>query len=155
MGYGGLAGLPPDQIVSKQQSPQLLIDQVHFLASQRDGVVLHRAFDIPVSQLDFPALVVQGRHLSCAESRHGQGGKDRFLLACHLIGHCANLPVCRQRRVFLASLRRDRHLQQTVTVAIALKFRVYQPLAFRDEPVTCLAIGFLAGVSIPLIFGAA
>ena len=26
MGYGGLAGLPPDQIVSKQQSPQLLIE---------------------------------------------------------------------------------------------------------------------------------
>lgn len=53
MGYGGLAGLPPDQIVSKQQSPQLLIDQVHFLASQRDGVVLHRAFDIPVVVVKF------------------------------------------------------------------------------------------------------
>ncbi|SIR61216.1 hypothetical protein SAMN05892873_16217, partial [Aeromonas veronii] len=37
MGYSGLASLPPDQIVSKQQSPQLLINQVHFLASQRDG----------------------------------------------------------------------------------------------------------------------
>ena len=60
MGYG-------DWLASRltrlyPSSKQLLIDQVHFLASQRDGVVLHRAFDIPVSQLDFPALVVQGRH---------------------------------------------------------------------------------------------
>ena len=43
MGYGGLADLPPDQIISKQQTPQILIDQVHFFASQSAGIVLHRA----------------------------------------------------------------------------------------------------------------
>ena len=105
-------------------------------ASQRDGVVLHRAFDIPVSQLDFPALVVQGRHLSCAESRHGQGGKDRFLPACHLIGHCANFYQCVGNAGFSCEPEARPSLQQTVTVAIALKFRGHTSLAFRDEPVT-------------------
>ena len=80
MGYGGLAGLPCLTRLYQAAIPQLLIDQVHFLASQRDGVVLYRAFDIPVSRLDFPALVVQGRHLSCAESRHGQEVKTVFSL---------------------------------------------------------------------------
>src|SRR5690606_41787109 len=84
------------------------------LAAKRDGIMLHRAFDIPQTQFDFPTLLIEPGDILCRILIGRQRGQNcLYSSAPHSITRLPDFPVFGEHR------RSEEHTSESSHVKIS------------------------------------
>src|SRR5215213_6859161 len=111
--------LEANEVVRDEQSPHLLCDRVGALAADRLEPLQHVGLDLPIAELELPALVVEvadlgGRKSLGVDERRQQGLR---LEALALVADGPSEERRGKRGILLARLPADRELDEIITCA--------------------------------------